>query len=122
LYGFVMAGVVAGRGATGQSLGGNPPGWFFFAVYLSYIPFLIGFSFVQVYIFVSLFNYNLGQLLQGKTYFSSEVKIGKFYWITITNLLASVLSLGLLFPWAAVRKARYMMDCISVVHPGAELD
>lgn len=101
---------------------GEPSAAFYTIFFLSYIPLLIVFSFIQIYIFVSLFNYNLGQLLLGKTSFDSKLKVGKFYWITITNIFASVLTLGLLFPWAAIRKARYMAESIAVSHPGPALD
>ena len=43
--------------------------------------------------------------------FHSEINPIRFVWISLTNLIAVVFSLGLLLPWAQVRKYRYLSTC-----------
>ncbi|MEP4421515.1 MAG: DUF898 family protein, partial [Nitratireductor sp.] len=43
----------------------------------------------------------------------------RYVWISITNLIATVFTLGLLRPWAAVRMARYLAICTAVDTVGA---
>lgn len=43
--------------------------------------------------------------------FNSKINPIKFVWISLTNLVAVVFSLGLLLPWAQVRKYRYLSNC-----------
>ncbi len=42
-------------------------------------------------------------------------------WILISNALLTLLTLGLMYPWARVRRARYMAECITVIGP-ADID
>ncbi|MFE0014636.1 YjgN family protein [Mesorhizobium sp. NPDC059054] len=42
--------------------------------------------------------------------FMSEVGRWRYAWIAITNFLATIFTLGLARPWAAVRMARYLAD------------
>ena len=56
-------------------------------------------------------------LLDGKHQLQSDLGRGRYLWIVISNLVVSVLSLGLMRPWAAVREARY-----SVEHTGIRFD
>lgn len=69
----------------------------------------------------------LGPLIQGYLFKAiwSNVKIGnsqmrtdvspwRFAWIQVTNSIAIILSLGLLFAWASVRIHRYKVESLSV--------
>lgn len=111
----VMATAFAGI-AEGEGGGMDANG--FLLLQLAYIPLMVGMLFVQIYVFVSIFNYNLGRLLVQQTAFESTLKVGRFYLLTLTNILATVFTLGLLAPWAAIRKARYMAESVSLSHPG----
>ncbi|UXS02858.1 YjgN family protein [Agrobacterium tumefaciens] len=55
--------------------------------------------------------------LDGKHRLLSDVNRGRYLWIVISNLVLSVITLGLMRPWAAVREARY-----SVEHTGIHFD
>jgi uncharacterized membrane protein YjgN (DUF898 family) len=46
--------------------------------------------------------------------FVSSLSARKLAWIYFVNLLAIVISLGLLVPWAAMRAARYRVSCLSL--------
>lgn len=47
-------------------------------------------------------------VIDGRHMLHSSIRRGRFAWISITNLLATVFSLGLARPWAAIRMARYL--------------
>lgn len=122
LYGFfllVMV-IVAGSGSrTGQVDAGNMVAGIVFVV--SYAVFLMGFVFAQIYVFVSIFNYNLDRLVLDRIQFKSKMKVVQYYWLILTNLVASVCSLGLLVPWAAIRRMRYRVENVELIHEGDSL-
>lgn len=111
VFAFAFSGI-----ATGE--GGEPGHVNILLFQLAYVPMMVGVLFVQIYVFVSIFNYNLSRLLVQQTAFESKLGVGRFYFITLTNILATVLSLGMLAPWAAIRKARYMAESVNLLHPG----
>ncbi len=43
--------------------------------------------------------------------FDSKINPLKLLWIWVTNLIVSILSLGLLIPWAKIRQYRYLAQC-----------
>ena len=49
-------------------------------------------------------------LIDGKHILKSRLGRGRYLWIMLTNLIATILSLGLLRAWAAVRTWRYLAD------------
>lgn len=51
--------------------------------------------------------------------FLSGLSRGRYTWITISNLLVTILTLGLMRPWAAVRMARYTWERTSVLIAGS---
>lgn len=120
LFFVVMMAAFAGGAALGN-YGQSSGSMALVVVYVMYFPLMAGFLFVQIYVYVSLFNYNLSRMLVQQTSLESKLKLGKFYWITLSNIIVSVASLGLLIPWAAIRKSRYMAESVGLVHPGSDL-
>ena len=51
--------------------------------------------------------------------FTSSLRIGRMFWIYISNLLAILASAGLLIPWAKVRLMHYRMDHLTLEAPDA---
>lgn len=113
---FGSAVAVNGPSETGDLEMGSVIG-----AYMLFVPLMAGILFVQIYVYVSIFNYNLSRMLVQQSSFESKLKVGRFYWITLTNIIASVASLGLLVPWAAIRKTRYLAESVEVEHPGTDL-
>lgn len=67
-------------------------------------------------------NVSLSNLtLEGGHRFHSHVAPGRLIWITISNAIVTVLTLGLMLPWTQVRMARYMATH-TTLFPGASLD
>jgi uncharacterized membrane protein YjgN (DUF898 family) len=73
---------------------------------------------IPVFIGAKTFNLalNSARLEDGYT-FESNVSADRLIWIVLSNFLVTVATLGLLYPWARVRRARYMASCISVTGP-----
>ncbi|MES2255106.1 MAG: YjgN family protein [Pseudomonadota bacterium] len=49
--------------------------------------------------------------------FQSHLSPVRMTWIIFSNILLTAITLGLMYPWARVRRARYMASCISVMGP-----
>lgn len=47
-------------------------------------------------------------VIDGRHMLHSSIRRRRFAWISVTNLIATVFSLGLARPWAAIRMARYL--------------
>ncbi|HEY8508565.1 MAG TPA: YjgN family protein [Steroidobacteraceae bacterium] len=43
-----------------------------------------------------------------------EMRAGRLAWIYITNALGMMLTLGLFFPWAKIRRLKYQFDCMQL--------
>ncbi|NJD55988.1 MAG: DUF898 family protein [Nitrospirae bacterium] len=77
-------------------------------------------TFSQQYLYAWTTNYCLGRTGIGKIRFESTLSGGRLFWIRLSNIIAIIFSLGLLTPWAKVRRMRYLVDNIAVV--GADLN
>lgn len=53
--------------------------------------------------------------------FVARMRAREFILLQLINAVVTLLTLGLLHPWAVVRKMRYQLDCLSVL-PGGDLD
>ncbi|NOZ68665.1 MAG: DUF898 domain-containing protein [Deferribacteres bacterium] len=80
-----------------------------------YFTTLVVSTFVQQYIYAWTTNYCLGHSELGNIRFQSTLKAKQLFWIRITNILAIIFSVGLLIPWAKVRRTRYIIDNLTVI-------
>lgn len=95
-----------------------------------FLPMMVG---IYVWFFVALVpaatihtamvrNLTISNLtLEGGHAFHSNIVPGVLVWITISNAVLSLLSLGLLLPWAKVRMTRYLANHTTLL-PGPSLD
>lgn len=60
-------------------------------------------------------------VLEGGHRLSSTLSRPRYAWIMFSNLVLTLLTLGLFWPWAAVRSWRYLADS-TVFHPARTLD
>ncbi len=91
------------------------------AIVMMYGGLILGFIFVQQYIYARTMNYCWGQAVLGSITFVSTLRPGRLLLIQVTNILAIVASVGLLFPWAKVRRTRYILENLTL-YAGAGLD
>lgn len=82
---------------------------------LFYLTIMLLFTTIQQYLFVRLTNYCWHHARLRKIYFKSGLEVRKLVWIRITNIIAIIFSLGLLAPWAKVRRARYILNNLTLV-------
>lgn len=52
-----------------------------------------------------------GTVLDGRHRFQSRISRFRYVWILVSNLFVSILTLGLMRPWAALRSWRYKVQC-----------
>ena len=79
--------------------------------------FALFFAALRQYINGRLINYCWGQVETAGVRFRSTLKPGSLAWIQLTNILAIIFSVGLLAPWAKVRRARYVLDNLIITTP-----
>ena len=113
MIGLAIGGVIA---STAKFLSGEPNMPVIIGLgILMYLVMLLAGTFVQQYIYAWTTNYSWGASQLGAVRFISSLRAGRLFWIRISNILAIVLSLGLLIPWAQVRKTRYILDNMTVI-------
>jgi uncharacterized membrane protein YjgN (DUF898 family) len=110
--GFTISGGIIGYGYA----------WLTFSPVLKTItavelPFyVLGFVAAASFVGAKTLDLALNHSRLGKTYwFESHLSGGRMAWIAVSNLVATVATLGLLYPWGRIRRSRYMASCISVV-------
>jgi len=70
---------------------------------------------VLISIETALRNLVFKQIRWGSLSFDSRLETGAMLWLRLTNALASLLSFGLLIPWAEVRARRYQLSRLRVL-------
>ncbi len=86
------------------------------AIFAMYVVLIAIGNFTSAYVTARLRNYQYNRtLLDGRFQLSSTVRTRPLWWLTFSNLLMIVFTLGIAYPWAAVRKARFFADNTSVI-------
>ncbi len=84
-----------------------------------YIVVILGTAIVQQYVFARITNYCWQKSLIGPVKVASVLKARKLFWIRFSNIIAIVFSIGLLIPWARVRRMKYITGCMQVSVSGS---
>lgn len=83
---------------------------------ICYAVFILSVMAVKQYLFSVLMNYTLNNLSSGRSVsFRSDIRIMKYLWVQFVNFLAMMFSMGLLYPWAKIRKTKYVTESISII-------
>ncbi|OED37614.1 hypothetical protein AB833_23050 [Chromatiales bacterium (ex Bugula neritina AB1)] len=94
---------------------GEPGLSFYLAMGIGYVVFL-----VTIYLAIAFYQARVRNYLFQRTLLAKEVQVDSsvgargLLWLTLSNTLLIVFTLGLGYPWAAVRKARYFATNTSV--------
>ena len=75
---------------------------------------MTAFTFIQQFLFARLTNYCWDRTSVEGLCFNSRLNVGNLLWLRLTNLLGIIFSLGLLIPWARVRRARYLVGSLTL--------
>lgn len=70
---------------------------------------------LQAAIYSMTMNHCWSETRFGSLQFKSTFTTRRLVWIRITNILAVIFSLGLLVPWAKIRRLKYIMDNLNIV-------
>lgn len=81
------------------------------AIWICIMP---AYAYVQAHIANTVWN----SIRIGSHGFSSDLKTRPLAWIYFSNLVATVLTLGLAIPWAKVRMARYRVERMTLLKQG----
>lgn len=120
LFGSLLAIGLVVAGTTGifaviesldEEIFSDPANIFVFLPFIVVLYLAMIFTFILPYIYYSVRSFNLAinhLTLDGKHKFGSNVEVPKYAWILISNLVVTLLTLGLMAPWAHVRKMKYL--------------
>jgi uncharacterized membrane protein YjgN (DUF898 family) len=90
--------------------------------YAALVPFLFLYALAGLLYRAGTRNVALSEtIIDGRHVLKSTIHRGRFAWISITNLFATLFSLGLARPWAAIRMARYLAS-VTVLDTTGALD
>ena len=83
---------------------------------------LIGFTAVRIYYWARTRDIIVNALhLDQSAHFASELSARRLVWIDISNFLAIVCTLGMLLPWAVVRRYKYIAEAITI-YPAVSIE
>jgi uncharacterized membrane protein YjgN (DUF898 family) len=92
------------------------------ALYAALLPFFLLYVLVSMLYSAGTRNIALNEtVIDGRHLLASRISRWRFAWIAISNFFATVLTLGLARPWAAVRMARYVASA-TVLYSAGSLD
>lgn len=80
---------------------------------------LAGYALVVSFVQVEVLNVMFDSTHLGDHQFSSSLEVGSYFRVYFFNTLAIVLTLGLFYPWAKVRIARYRADNLLLMTHGS---
>ncbi|MBO6718924.1 MAG: DUF898 domain-containing protein [Rhizobiaceae bacterium] len=92
------------------------------AIYAAFIPFFLLYVLVGLLYRAGTRNVAFNEtVIDGRHMLGSEIGRWRYAWIAISNFFATLFTLGLARPWAAVRMARYMAT-VTALHSAGSLD
>lgn len=117
IAGSMVAGAVAAVLGAGKQPAAMQPGLLFSAVFvLTLLGTFIAYSLMSIFIDTLVFNLSLnGTVLDKKHKLRSRVSPWRMAWIKISNSLLTLVTIGIFYPWARVRAARYQTTRLSLI-------
>lgn len=92
--------------------------WPILIMVLMYLCFFVAMSVIQQFIYARIMNHCWESTRIGAIRFKCALSAWRLIVIRITNILAIIVTAGLLAPWAKVRRIRYILDSITVIAVG----
>lgn len=90
------------------------------AVYAAFIPFFLLYVLVGLLYSAGTRNVAFNEtVIDGRHLLASNIARWRYAWIAISNFFATLLTLGLARPWAAVRMARYLATVTALYSAGS---
>lgn len=118
LFGILIAGASAGL-ASLREQASNGEIAFILVLYVLFVPILLIYAVLGLLYTAGVRNVGFSATtFDERHYLYSDMPRWSYAWVVISNLVVTVLTLGLLRPWAAVRLARFHADYTAVVFDG----
>lgn len=115
---LVLGGLIAASMAVmphGQTFDPKHPNAFMPLFFLVLIAFEVAFITLGIAIATMVFNLVVNStVLDGRHKLGANLSVFGIAWIVIANILLTVLTLGIFYPWAQVRIARYRVEHLSL--------
>jgi len=90
------------------------------AIYAAFLPFFLLYVLVGLLYQAGTRNVAFNEtVIDGRHLLASKVARWRYAWIAISNFFATIFTLGLLRPWAAVRMSRYMASVTALYSAGS---
>lgn len=90
------------------------------AIYAGFVPFFLLFAIAGLLYSAGTRNVALNEtVIDSRHLMASKLHRGRYVWISVTNFLATISTLGLARPWAAVRMAKYLAACTELYVTGS---
>lgn len=110
---YVFRGVLTASG-TGRGSGMLT---FLYSAFFTYLIAAFVFYTLQALIYSVTMNHCWSRTRLGSVRFTSTLRAHRLLFIRITNMAAIFCSLGLLIPWAKIRRTRYILENLTVITP-----
>lgn len=115
----VSSGFMAGLNPENFANGTAPGLGTILLIYLALLPVGLIYSAVGLIYAAGVRNVGFSATsFDGRHYLYSDVPRWVYAWVVISNLIVTILTLGLMRPWAAVRLARFHADYTAIVFDG----
>jgi len=113
IFTIAITAVASGAGReTGGPPGADMPPWFLPAIFAGYVLAFVG---GQAITTARIQNAVWNRARLGSLGFICDLSIVRLFWIQLSNLAATVFTLGFFRPFAQVRLARYVAGCMMLV-------
>ena len=117
----IIAMIVAGASFSGmnvKSIDPKQPATMLPLIAVMTVSYLFVLLVLMTFVGTKVFNLALNHTaLADRFQFESTLSPGRMVWLVISNLVLTLATLGLFYPWAATRTARYRCERIAVTGP-----
>ena len=90
---------------------------FLYSAFFTYLIAAFVFYTLQALIYSVTMNHCWSRTRLGSARFASTLRAHRLLFIRITNIAAIFCSLGLLIPWAKIRRTRYILENLTLITP-----
>lgn len=90
------------------------------AIYIAFVPFFLLYVLAGLLYRAGTRNVAFNEtVIDGRHLLASNIRRRRYAWIAISNFFATIFTLGLMRPWAAVRMARYLASVTALYSAGS---
>lgn len=115
---LLMGGTAVLAGLSGGADGEPELGAGAFTIAINVLMFYLVFGLIGTYVKTMETNLMMKSLHTKGVSFNSELKVLPLFWLYLSNLLLTAITLGLFYPWAIVRLHRYRAQCTALTTTG----